>query len=87
MPTYEYLCEANGRVVEVRHKMAEDVKSWGELCDRAGVSAGDTDPQTPVRKLVSAGFIGTGGSSSREPVCEAPACGTGPCGSGMCGLQ
>ena len=87
MPTYEYQCEANGRIVEVHHKMADELKNWGELCERAGITVDSTDPGTPVKKLISAGFVNTGGSSSREPMCEAPACGTGPCGSGMCGMQ
>ncbi len=85
MPTYEYLCETNGRVVEVHHKMAERIQTWGQLCDRAGIAAGRTDPRTPVTKLISAGFINAGGAP--EPGCDAPGCGSGPCGSGMCGLQ
>lgn len=85
MPTYEYLCETNGRVVEVSHKMAEKVKNWGELCRRAEIAPGRTDPMTPVKKLMSAGFVKTAGSS--EPACEMPACGAGGCGSGLCGLQ
>lgn len=85
MPTYEYLCEANGRVVEVSHKMAEKVKTWGELCKRAEISLGKTDPKAKVTKLMSAGFVQTGGAS--ESLCESPTCGMGPCGSGMCGLQ
>jgi predicted nucleic acid-binding Zn ribbon protein len=84
MPTYEYLCEANGQVVEVKHKMAEELRSWGELCERAAIATGDVDPNSPVRKLISAGFISTGGSS--EPVCDAPVCGSGACGTGMCGM-
>ena len=86
MPTYEYLCEANGQVVEVRHKMTERLETWGDLCLRADLSPGKTDPTAPVTKLVSAGFIGTAGGGG-EPVCEAPTCGSGPCGSGMCDLQ
>lgn len=85
MPTYEYLCEANGRVVEVSHKMAEQVKTWGELCKRAEMTPGKTDPKSPVTKLMSASFVKAG--SSNEPMCELPACGTGGCGSGMCDLQ
>ena len=85
MPTYEYLCEANGRVVEVSHKMAEKVKTWGELCKRADIAPGKTNPKAPVTKLMSAGFVKAGSSS--EPMCEMPACGTGGCGSGMCGMQ
>jgi predicted nucleic acid-binding Zn ribbon protein len=83
VPTYEYRCEANGRVVEVRHKMAERLATWGELCERAEISRGKTDPAAPVEKLISAGFIGTGTS---EPACAAPACGNGFCGSGACGI-
>ena len=85
MPTYEYLCEANGRVVEVRHKMTERLETWGDLCHRADLSPGKTDPAAPVTKLLSAGFIGKA-SGGGEPVCEAPSCGSGPCGSGMCDL-
>ncbi len=83
MPIYEYLCESNGRVVEVQHKMAEQLQTWGELCDRLGVSPGKTDPRAPVTKLISAGFVSTGSGS--ETVCEAPACGAGACGGGFCG--
>jgi hypothetical protein len=35
--TYEYRCEANGRLVEVRHEMAEELATWGELWERAGM--------------------------------------------------
>jgi hypothetical protein len=82
VPTYEYRCEANGRLVEVRHKMAERLSTWGELCDRAGIPPGATDPASPVEKLISAGFVG---SADREPACEAPGCGSGACGMGGCG--
>lgn len=87
MPIYEYLCETNGHVLEVRHKMAEKLETWGELCARAGISPGRTDPGAPVKKLMSAGFISTGGSAgtSAEAACEAPYCGSGECASGPCG--
>ncbi|MES9980902.1 MAG: zinc ribbon domain-containing protein, partial [Candidatus Thiodiazotropha sp. 6PLUC5] len=32
MPTYDYRCEANSRVVEVSHRMSEEILNWGELC-------------------------------------------------------
>ena len=82
---YEYRCEANGRVVEVRHAMAERLLSWGELCERAGIAPGRTDPRSPVEKLISAGFIHAGTGAS-EPACAAPGCGNGVCGSGACGI-
>lgn len=86
MPTYEYRCEANGRVVEVRHNMAERLATWGQLCERAGIAAGRTDPAAPVEKLISAGFINGGAGSRSEPACEAPGCGNGFCGTGACDM-
>jgi hypothetical protein len=86
MPTYEYLCEANGRVVEVSHKMADKMKNWGELCKRAEISPGKTDPKAPVTKLMSAGFVSISGTTG-DAACEGPACGMGPCASGMCNFQ
>jgi hypothetical protein len=85
VPTYEYRCEANGRQVEVRHTMAERLATWGELCERAGIAPGKTDPGVPVEKLISAGFINAGASTS-GPACAAPACGNGFCGTGACGF-
>lgn len=85
MPTYEYRCEANGRLVEVRHGMAERLSNWGELCERAGIAPGQTARETPVEKLISAGFINAGASTG-EPACAAPGCGSGYCGSGACGM-
>lgn len=84
MPTYEYQCESNGRLVEVRHNMAERLSTWGELCQRAGISPGTTDPAAPVAKLISAGFINAGASTG-EGACAAPGCGAGFCGTDFCG--
>jgi hypothetical protein len=83
MPTYDYLCETNGRVVEVNHRMSENFTRWGELCERSGVALGDTPVESPVRRLATGGQVITS-SSLKNP--EAPACGMGSCGSGMCGL-
>ncbi len=82
MPLYEYRCQANGRLIEVRHAMADRLATWGELCARAGIACGATDPGSPVEKLISAGFIGTG---SADPACEAAGCGAGGCGAPHCG--
>ena len=87
MPTYEYQCARNGRVVEVRHKMDERLRTWGELCERAGINGDETDPRAPVEKLISAGFIGTASAGPAESPCGAPVCGGGGCGGGICGLQ
>lgn len=86
VPTYEYLCETNGKVVEVNHKMVDKVATWGDLCARAGISPGATKADSPVIKLISAGFVNTGGASAREP--SVPFCPSGaPCSRGACGLS
>ena len=54
MPTYVYLCDANGAEVEVVHRMAEDIKNWGELCERAGRDPEDTPADAPVRRKIFA---------------------------------
>lgn len=81
MPTYEYHCDSNGRTLEVSHKMAEQLRTWGELCARAGVSTGGTAPAAPVRKLISASAVLRGQTGSAPPAnCElGPACCGGVC--------
>ena len=58
MPRYDYHCEENGWTVEVRHGMDEKLKSWGEVCERAEIDPGDTPPDTPVGRLISAPNLG-----------------------------
>jgi hypothetical protein len=67
MPTYDYHCPPNGRVVEVSHKLAETIATWGELCKRAGLPLAGTSSRARVERLI------TGGP------CGAPACGRGSC--------
>lgn len=84
MPTYDYLCEANGRVVEVSHKMSESLSTWGELCARAGIDAAGTPARAPVRRLISGGaVVSSGNLGSTERPCDY---GT-PCGSCACGPE
>jgi len=84
MPTYDYRCDANGRVLEVHHAMREVVTNWGELCERAGVAPGDTPADAPVTRLATGGnVIGAGALSNPEPACSTGAC----CPSGVCGLD
>jgi hypothetical protein len=83
MPTYDYYCEANGRKVEVRHRMSEELTNWGELCQRAELDLGDTPAGSPVRRLISGGaFISSSSLSNPEPSCATGAC----CPGGVCGL-
>ena len=59
MPTYDYCCEANGRTVEVRHRMSEDITTWGELCRAAGIALDSTPADTPVTRLIACTNIAT----------------------------
>jgi predicted nucleic acid-binding Zn ribbon protein len=81
MPTYDYLCEANGHVVEVSHKMSERIATWAELCERAGMVRGKTPGSSPVKRLITGGaVISVGNLGSTERPCDY---GT-PCGGCVC---
>lgn len=82
MPTYDYLCEANGQVVEVKHPMSDTLSTWGEVCERAGLEAGDTPADAPVQRLATGGQVVKSSSLGDA----APPCAAGGCGGGMCGL-
>jgi hypothetical protein len=83
MPTYDYHCPANGRVIEVSHKMAEQVATWGELCRRADIPLEGTPGNAKVERLITGGNVITGslGAKSERP------CDTGPCGGGGCAFE
>jgi hypothetical protein len=84
MPTYDYRCEANGRMVEVMHRMSEQMSTWGEVCEKTGIEPGGTPLDAPVVRMVSGANIV---SKTKLGSGEAPACSTGSCcPGGMCGL-
>ena len=81
MPTYDYHCQANGRTVEVSHKMAEKIATWGELCRQAGIPLDGTPGRTKVEKLMGAsGMVHSLGSKHERP------CDSGPCGGNGAGF-
>lgn len=85
MPTYDYRCEVNGEVVEVKHRMNESLTTWGEVCNRIGIELGGTSPDAPVKRLATGGQVVKSSSLGSK---NAPACSTGPCcGGGVCGLS
>jgi len=85
MPTYDYFCETNGRVIEVSHRISEELATWGELCARAGVGIDGTDRSAPVKRLITSGNVVRSESlgSGKAPPCESGA----PCCGGVCGLN
>ncbi|WP_043739524.1 hypothetical protein [Thioalkalivibrio nitratireducens] len=87
MPTYDYRCDTNGRVLEVSHRMSENLSTWGELCARAGVDLGETPAEAPVQRLATGGNI-IRSSSQGSGAAPASACSTGTgCPTGFCGLN
>ncbi|MDG2302125.1 MAG: zinc ribbon domain-containing protein [Gammaproteobacteria bacterium] len=62
LPIYEYQCKANGRTVEVVHRMADRFSSWQELCEHAQIGLGDTPGDSEVVRLVG------GGNATMAPV-------------------
>ncbi len=85
MPTYDYRCEANGRIVEVAHRMNETLHTWGELCAKAGIDPGATPAESHIERMATGGNLI---SSSSLGSGTAPACSTGNCcPGGMCGLN
>lgn len=59
MPTYAYKCAGNGQVIEVRHSIKDDLKTWGELCDRAELPLGDTPAEAEVERILFAPSLAT----------------------------
>jgi predicted nucleic acid-binding Zn ribbon protein len=86
MPTYDYHCPANGRTVEVSHKMAEKLTTWGELCRKAGIPLDGTSSRARVEKLLGASGVVHAGSlgSKHERPCDTGPCSGGGCGGGSC---
>jgi len=54
MAFYEYYCEANGKAVEVMHSMKTRFKTWGQVCDAAGIKPGKTPRSAGVVRMISA---------------------------------
>ncbi len=84
MPSYDYRCEADQQVYEVKHAMSQSISTWGELCEIAGIDLNAISPDTPVKKVISTGGV-VKSSSLKNP--EAPPCMTGGgCSGGGCGI-
>ena len=68
MPAYEYHCDANGRKLTAYHPMDVELRTWGELCYVTREELGDTDPYSPVRRLLAAPYVHvpTGNTELRE---------------------
>jgi hypothetical protein len=85
MPTYDYRCGENDRVVEVHHGMSHRVETWGELCDLAGIEPGHTDTFTPVTRLANGGNVVRNSvlKNNQQVGCNPDTC----CGGSGCALD
>ena len=86
MPTYDYRLPGSDRVYEVKHAITRKAHTWGELCELGGLPPGDTPPDAPVERLVTAAGV-IGAQSLRNP--SAAPCGRsdGACGGGSCAFN
>jgi len=84
VPSYDYRCEADQQVYEVKHSISVTLKTWGELCETAGMDPNGIAAETPVTRLISGGGV-VKSSSLKNP--DAPPCMTGGgCPGGSCGI-
>ena len=83
MPTYDYRCEANQRVLEVQHSMQIKLRTWGELATLAGIDLGDTPADAPIERLATGGQVVRSASLKNSlPPCQVG----GGCSGGACGV-
>ena len=68
MPLYVYHCPTNGSHVEAWHPMDIELGDWGQLCYVARIPIGNTPPEAPVHREVTAPAISvpTGDSKLKE---------------------
>lgn len=56
MPTYLYHCDQNNQSLKVKHGYDDVILTWGDLCELADISIGETPKETAVRKLFTPPF-------------------------------
>lgn len=84
MPSYDYRCEANQEVYEVKHGISDRLETWAELCYVAGVDPGEIPLESKVTRLISGGGV-VKSQSLKNP--DAPPCMSGGgCPGGSCGI-
>ncbi len=84
MPTYDYRCQANGKLYEVKHPMSLTVRTWGELKVLADIEDDAIPDDAAVNKVLNTGGV-VKSSSLKNP--QAPACPVSGCGGGGCQFQ
>lgn len=77
MPRYDYTCQFNGRTLEVSHPMSHRVSTWGELCELAGESLGETPAHAGVIKELSTGTLIETGTTADDVSLPTQGCACG----------
>jgi hypothetical protein len=57
MPRYDYLCPANGRLIEASHPMSVTLRTWGEVCQAAGLDPGKTPAAARVQRMIAPSML------------------------------
>lgn len=52
MPFYQYFCEQNQITIEVYHPMSQRLRTWGQVCQAAGIDPGAVPLESPVVRLI-----------------------------------
>ena len=60
-------------MLEVRHRMSENVTTWGELYALTGREPGDTDARSPVIRLATGGQVLRGAAAAATAAVPGPA--------------
>lgn len=83
MPTYDYRCSANGKVYEVRHRMADSLTTWKQLAEIGGFTDENIAADAAVeRVLTTGGVVSSRVLKNPEPACASGGC----CGGGNCAI-
>ncbi len=73
MPTYDYRCEANQEVYEVKHSLSLKAETWQELCDIGDLDPGTIAPETKVTRLIGgSSVVKSNALKNPEPACGKP---------------
>ena len=84
MPTYDYRCEANGQLYEVKHPMSARVTTWGELKVLADLQDDRIPDDSPVTRVLTTGGV-VKSAALKNPT--GGACPVSGCGGGGCQFQ
>jgi hypothetical protein len=73
MPTYDYRCEANNRIYEVKHSMSAKAETWYQLCELGSLDPENIPPESKVTRLIGgSNVVKSNALKNPEPACGRP---------------